>query len=218
MDAEFWHQRWQENTISFHEADGNPLLAKYIDQLDLGDGARLFLPLCGKTGDIAWLLNRGYQVVGVELSQLAIEQLFEELEITPEITNHGPVTRYSSRNLDIFVGDFFDVTGAILGQVDAVYDRAALVALPERMRGQYAVHLQQITGNAPQLLICYNYDPSEMDGPPFSVPAQEVETHYSRHFTLRMLTSIEVADGLRGTCPARETVWLLHRKHRREPS
>jgi hypothetical protein len=46
----------------------------------------VFLPLCGKTLDIQWLLSRGYGVAGSELSKIAVEQLFSELGVEPNIT------------------------------------------------------------------------------------------------------------------------------------
>lgn len=212
MDPSFWHQRWQKNEIRFHEAKPNPLLVTYVHELALTKGRRIFVPLCGKTLDISWLLSRGYRVAGAELSQLAIEQLFIELGMQPEIETVGSVERWSANNLDIFVGDIFTVSGKILGPVDAVYDRAALVAFPEDMRKRYSAHLTEIANKSPQLLICYDYDQSLMDGPPFSVNNEEVHRHYAATYDLILLASTEVAGGLKGKTPAKENVWLLKRR------
>src|SRR6187551_2260702 len=107
MDPNFWHQRWEKNEIAFHEGKPNALLVQYLHELSLAKGRRIFLPLCGKTRDIAWLLANGYRVAGAELSRIAIEQLFAELGVQPSITAIGTVERYSARDIDIFVGDFF---------------------------------------------------------------------------------------------------------------
>src|SRR5262249_2938954 len=160
----------------------NPLLVKYFNELSLAKCSRIFVPLCGKTLDISWLLSKGYPVAGAELSQIAIEQLFMELGMQPEISTVGGVEQWSSNNLDIFVGDIFALSRKMLGPVDAVYDRAALVAFPEEMRKRYTAHLTEITGKAPQLLISYDYDQSKMDGPPFSVSNEEVERHYAGNY------------------------------------
>src|SRR5690606_14666706 len=124
-------------------------------ELSIAKGSRVFVPLCGKTLDIAWLLSNGYQIAGAELSELAIHQLFAALGIEPKITELGEVKHYSATDIDIFVGDIFNLIGDVLGSVDAVFDRAALVALPDDMRIRYAKHITDITGNAPQLLITY---------------------------------------------------------------
>jgi thiopurine S-methyltransferase len=169
----------------------------------------VFLPLCGKTRDIAWLLAKGYRVAGAELSKVAIEQLFNELKTTPEISQLGSVTHFRAKNIDIFVGDIFELSSAILGPVDAIYDRAALVALPEEMRQRYSAHLMRITNVAPQLLIAYEYNQSLMDGPPFSVSIDEVRKHYGSRYNLTELGSVDVPGGMRGRIPAKERVQLL---------
>jgi len=209
MDSNFWHQKWEKNEIAFHQSEANPLLVKYFNELSLAEGSRVFIPLCGKTRDIAWLLRNGYKVAGAELSKVAIEQLFTELGVKPKIASAGKLEHYSASNIDIFVGDIFDLSSSVLGQVDAIYDRAALVALPAAMRDQYTKHLMQITHQAPQLLISYEYDQSAIEGPPFSISNEEVNRHYADSYQLRLIASEDVAGGMKGKCAAVENVWLL---------
>lgn len=211
MDANFWHQRWQDNQIGFHQSEANPLLVSYFDKLSLGQGSRVFVPLCGKTLDIGWLLSNGYRVAGAELSELAIRQLFEELGVAPEIEimEGGNVKHYRAPDLDIFVGDIFDVTRQLLGPIDAIYDRAALIALPEDMRIRYAQHLIEITDNAPQLLITLEYDQNLRDGPPFSIGDEAVRQYYKDCYDLSPLTRVDAVEGLRGVEAVQENVWLL---------
>lgn len=209
MDASFWHQRWEKNEIAFHQSKANPLLVEYFHQLSLTKGNRIFVPLCGKTLDISWLLSNGYRVAGAELSQIAIEQLFMELGVQPTISGVGEVDQWSAKDIDIFVGDIFAVSRKILGPVDAVYDRAALVAFPEGMRNRYTAHLTEITDKAPQLLITYDYDQNVMEGPPFSISNEEVKRHYRVHYNVTLIASADVSSGLKGKCAAKENVWLL---------
>ena len=212
MEASFWHKKWESNQIGFHANQPNHLLVKYIDQLNLKDGSRVFIPLCGKTLDIAWLLSKGYKVSGAELSEMAIQQLFKALKLTPEITNIGTLIHYHTENIDLFVGDIFNLSPDILGSVDAVFDRAALVALPIELRKQYTAHLTTLTANAPQLLICFEYDQSEMNGPPFSIVSSEVKQHYAADYDVTLLDSPSLEGGLKGRLEATETLWLLARK------
>lgn len=209
MDADFWHERWKSNQIAFHLSEANPLLLTHFKALSLASGSRVFLPLCGKTLDIAWLLCEGFRVVGVELSELAVEQLFTELGVQPSITTQGAFKHYQAQGIDLFVGDIFELSKNRLGPVDAVYDRAALVALPEALRGRYTAHLTQITAHSPQLLICFEYDQTLQDGPPFSITHTEVNQHYSDAYALTLIASTDVPGGLKGTCAAMEHVWLL---------
>jgi len=209
MDADFWHSRWQAGQIGFHEGRVNRMLAAHIGALGLAPGARLFLPLCGKSRDIAWLLGHGYRVAGAELSELAVRQLFEELETEPLVADLAGLRRFSAPGLDIFAGDIFALDAELLGPVDAVYDRAALVALPEKMRLGYAAHLAAITGTAPQLLVTFEYDQDRMEGPPFSITEAEVSRCHGARFSIERLAEAEVPGGLKGICPARETALLL---------
>ena len=209
MDENFWHQKWERNEIAFHEREANPFLAIYFRNLFLAEGSRVFLPLCGKTLDIHWLLSHGYRVAGAELSKIAVEQLFSGLGVEPTVTTMGPLDRYSSTNIDIFVGDIFGLSRDVLGKVDAIYDRAALVALPGPMRDRYTAHLIGITDRAPQLLITYDYDQRLVDGPPFSVGHEEVRRQYQGSYDLKLLASADVKGGLKGKYAAAEHVWLL---------
>lgn len=209
MDHNFWLNKWQKNELGFHKSEANPLLVRHFQSLSLKQGKRLFLPLCGKTLDIAWLLAQGYRVAGAELAEMAIAQLFSELGVNPTITDLGDVKRYSAENIDIFVGDIFHMSAEMVGTVDAIYDRAALVALPGDMRDRYTSHLIDITHAAPQLLITFEYDQTVMPGPPFSISAEDVHLHYQSHYEITLLSSPEVLGGLKGQCAATENVWLL---------
>ncbi len=184
MDTQFWHKKWREKELGFHEPEANPLLTRNLDGIGVKAEARIFVPLCGKTRDIAWLLAAGFRVAGIELVRTAVDQLFDELDLTPTITEMGGLLCYRGPNLDIFVGDIFSLTPDMLGAVDMIYDRAALVALPPQMREDYARHLRHLSASAPQLLITLTYDQSLMDGPPFSVTAQEVERHYGDDYSI----------------------------------
>ena len=209
MDTDFWHERWEKTEIGFHQGKSNPMLVKHFQALSLAKNARVFVPLCGKTLDISWLLSNGYRVAGAELSTIAIDELFQGLGVEPAISEIGKFKHYSAENIDIFVGDIFELSGDIIGSVDAVYDRAALVALPKEMRNQYAAHMIELTRKSPQLLLSFEYDQTLMDGPPFSVSNEEVNHLYGDSFDLTLVSSTDVPGGLRGKFQANEAVWLL---------
>jgi thiopurine S-methyltransferase len=212
MDKGFWHNKWETGEIAFHLPEVNPALAANFKALNLDAAARVFVPLCGKTLDISWLLARGCHVVGAELSELAVQQLFERLRMEPDVSDHDWGRLYKGEGIDLFVGDIFDLSGETIGAVDAVYDRAALVALPAEMRARYTRHLVEITGVSKQLLITYEYDQSKMPGPPFSVSNEEVGRHYSQAYRLGHLSSTEVPGSLKRQVEAFENIWLLEPK------
>lgn len=209
MEADFWHERWKLGEIAFHEKQANQLLVNHFDKLQLEKGSRVFLPLCGKTTDIAYLLNLGYHVLGVELSELAIQELFQALEVNPTITTVDKLKLYQTEGIDIFVGDFFDLNAGILGNIDAIYDRAALVALPLEMRKPYSQHLIKITDNAKQLLICFEYDQAGLKGPPFSITANEITQHYDTSYSIECVEESNIIGGLKKKVEAKECAWVL---------
>lgn len=211
MEPSFWHNRWQTNQTGWHESTVNPLLITHFPSLNISPGGRVFVPLCGKSLDLGWLLSCGYAVAGAELSELAVTQLFAELGIEPRIAEVGKHRLFRGEKIDIFVGDLFDLSREVLGPVDAVYDRAALVALPEAMRVQYTAHLKTITTLALQLVIGYEYDQTMAPGPPFSVTADELHRHYSDSYTLTLLARVDVPGGLKGKCSAIEHIWRLEK-------
>ncbi|KIC31838.1 hypothetical protein [Leisingera sp. ANG-M7] len=209
MEQEFWQARWRENRIGFHEAAPNSLLTHNFFQLVPAAGQSVFVPLCGKALDLDWLLSQGLRVTGVEFNQGAVEEVFARLGQTPDVSQADGLTRYQSGGLTLYAGDFFSLSPAHLGAVDAVYDRAALVAVKPEDRQAYAAHLNRITGNAKQLLIGFDYDQSLMDGPPFSVPGSTVKVLYQGSHEISLIEE-RAADGRIGErCNALEQAWLL---------
>ena len=210
MDKKIWLERWENGLTGFHVDEVNPLLIKHIKKLELPLASRIFVPLCGKTHDIGWLLSQGYCVVGIELSEIAVIKLFEELDEEPYIMQEGELIHYSAENLDIFVGDIFALTPQILENVDAVYDRAAIVALPEAMRIDYVKHMLTLIQDAPQLMTTVVYDQNLMNNSPFSVNKDELERHYGDTYTITQLDKINVEGGLKQVKDVVEYVWLLN--------
>jgi len=199
MEHTFWHNKWEQKQIGFHLPDIHPLLVRNLPLLELQPGQQVFVPLCGKTLDIGYLLKQGLQVVGVELSETAVQELFVELQLEPQISDwplkeEGTGKLYQAENIRVFVGDYFELSAADLGKIAAVYDRAALIALPEVMRQDYAKHMGKITGYAPQLLITLEYDQAVMSGPPFSVTAAEVEGLYGGTYPIQKIAASDIIE------------------------
>lgn len=194
MKAEFWHERWQENKIGFHRDEVNTYLKDNWHKLGVTphsgeknkSGVRapatVFVPLCGKSIDVCWLLEQGYRVEAVELSPIAVKALIEEQALTAEYAKKEAWEIWQGEGFRIWCGDYFALTPELLGPVDAVYDRAALIALPEQMRPAYVSHMKTLTGIVPQLLITLSYNQSQMNGPPFSVTNEEVERLYKNDY------------------------------------
>lgn len=188
MEQDYWLERWRAGQIGFHRTEVNPLLIEY--RATFAGGKRVLVPLCGKTTDLGWLAFHGFEVVGVELSDIAAQAFFSERGIIPKRREQDRFVVYEHGKLAIWVGDFFALSSANLEPFDAVYDDSALIALPAELRRSYAAHLQRLM--APQtamLLITLHFDAP--DGPPFSVSRDEVNDLYAKAGEIRQLTSLD---------------------------
>jgi len=192
MEPEFWHKRWSSNQIGFHLPEVNPYLQRFWPQLGLARGSRVLVPLCGKSLDLLWLAHQGYSVLGVELSEKAATDFFLEHQLEPVVSEEGAFRVFRAGDLEIRCGDFFALTSEEVADCTALYDRAALIALPAPMRERYAAHLQQILPGGVGLLITLDYNQDEMPGPPFSVGDDEVQRLLGGAWRLEVLQEQDV--------------------------
>lgn len=195
MDAEFWLNKWNDGTTGFHMTRVTPLLSKHWPAFGLPTDSRVLVPLCGKSLDMVWLAAQGHRVLGVELVPLAVEQFFREQGLHP--TEHeSPLGRhYVSGQIEIILGDIFNLDAVTLQSCSGVYDRGALVALPADMRRRYAQHVYgQLADDYRGLLLTLDYDQSQMQGPPFSIPAAEVQALFGAHSRATLLDQLNIID------------------------
>jgi thiopurine S-methyltransferase len=216
MDPDFWHARWQQGQIGFHLGEPNPNLVRH--HAGLAGCKRVLVPLCGKSLDLAWLARQGHQVLGVELSPLAVQAFFAEQRVTPVVDQVGPFTRSRAGGIEILCGDLFALEPAHAGALDGLYDRAALVALPDTLRARYAERIATVLPRGAQgLLIGFEFEPKSFAGPPFGVYEAEVRALYEASFEVSLLerrdiTAEEVRFQERGATGVFECAYRLARR------
>ncbi len=198
MEQNFWLERWQKKEIGFHLPEVNAVLMKYVERFPEPTGKHILVPLCGKTVDILWLLEQGYQVTGIELSAIALKALSEEIQAVFGWVLEEQTSAHSHcwvhERVTLIQGDFFSVSQEQLGTVDVIYDRAALVALPDTMREKYTRHVMALAPNADQFLVTLDYDQQRMDGPPFALSHDEVMDHYRANYDIDSLEERELIE------------------------
>lgn len=187
MENDFWLRRWQTNDIRWHNESVNQSLIDHIDQLQLQPGQCILVPLCGKSQDMLWLANQGYHVVGIELSSLACNDFFKELNVEPDITHHTLFQKFHYRNIDIYCADIFKLAKDHLPTIHAIYDCKALIALPPDMRKQYVDHLIKCLGQQAPILLQTIESTHPVQGPPFSVSGADVRHLYGDTLSIRLL-------------------------------
>lgn len=218
MDTPFWHARWEAGEIGFHQPQFHIYLQQFWPRLGLRGGELVFVPLCGKSRDMLWLLEQGHPVLGVELSPIAVDGFFQENGLEGDAGANDRFALMRMDELELWCGDFFDLLPADLAGVEAVYDRASLVALPPEMRRRYAAHLASlIPPGCRLLLITLDYPQEQMNGPPFAVAEAEVRELFSADFEVERLEYKDVLAEeprfrAKGLTRFEECAWRLVRK------
>lgn len=214
MEHQFWHERWAKKEIGFHEGTVNQYLHDHWPELAGNNSDAVFVPLCGKAHDMWWLHDRGHPVLGVELSEIACKDFFEEAGEKAKVHPGEPFTTFKHDDLEIWCGDFFQLAPDDLKHIRLIYDRAALIALPPSMRQKYVEHLTAIIPDGARvLLITLDYD-TEIKGPPFNVSNDEVRELYGLDYDIEhVLTNTLAKDHpfakRRGLEGASESVFRL---------
>jgi len=186
-----WLDRWKKGTTGWHRSDINPQLIKHINQLVEARPQKIFVPLCGASLDMKYLIDKGFHVVGVELSPLAIDRFFKENQIEHKVSKVEDFDLYEGKNIDIYCGDFFKLKKDYFYDVSCVYDRAALIALNPDLQKKYARHLKEILPNSTKILLLTMFYPqNEMEGPPYSVGDDKVEVLFSEFKEIKKISSV----------------------------
>ncbi len=197
MEISYWQSRWRNDKIGWHLDVVYPPLRKFWSQLSLKSQARILVPLCGRSQDMKWLAEQSCRVIGVEVSQKALQDFMElwDEEFTTD-SSHG-FTIYQSTSIELWQGDFMKIPENKIKPVDAIYDKAAIVALPENMRNEYAKKLLNLCNTHTQILLqTFEYKQDEMNGPPFSVDEKEISRLFGDRFSITLLHEQSLFDEL----------------------
>ncbi|HET6527158.1 MAG TPA: hypothetical protein VFG39_00260 [Balneolaceae bacterium] len=188
MEISYWQSRWRKNKTGWHMDEVYPLLPDLWPSLSLKAGARILVPFCGKSVDMQWFIDKYFHVTGVDVSEKALHA-FMERSSNPFTSQHQyGFSVFRSENIELWQGDFQKLPVAGMPSFDAIYDKAALIALPEEMRLKYAQKVLQCSGPETQMMLqTFEYEQDEMTGPPFSVDEQEIRRLYGKQFDLALL-------------------------------
>ena len=187
-----WINRWESNNIGWHTDKINRQLIEYLDELKLSSQETIFVPLCGKSLDMNYLIQKNFNVIGVEMSELAIQQFFDENKLSYTISKEEEFELYEGDGIKIYCGDYFDLQSNHLDNVKAVYDRASLIALDDKLRQKYVKHLNDIISfDVRILLLTLNYPQHQRSGPPFAVSKLEVDKLFNGSFDCQELYCID---------------------------
>lgn len=192
MELSYWQSKWRKGNIGFHMKEGYPGLEQHWNALQAESPTPL-VPLCGKSKDLLFLAGKCRRVIGVEISEIAVQEFLKENNLKADKTSFADFSIYQTGNIEIWQGDFFKLPRHKLPPLDLIYDKAALIALPPDMRKKYAAKILKLVSPQTRILLhLFEYRRDEMSGPPFSVPMGEVEDHFGKRFTIRILERNEL--------------------------
>lgn len=188
MDNEAWLKTWVDGQIGFNQAQPSATLQKYWPALEVARDARVFVPLCGKSIDMVWLAEQGHRILGIELSPIAIAQFFDERGLKAETRRSRHGTHHVAGAFELICGDVFGLDAEVFAGCGAVYDRAALIALPPPLRARYINDVYaRLPAGCRGLLLTLDYPQAEMEGPPFSVPEHEIRERFETRWDVDLL-------------------------------
>lgn len=219
-------RQWREKRIGFHLTEVNPTIVKYAERFLLPsssrDGpsetcsnARVLVPLCGKTVDMAYLATAtsASEVVGVEGIRLALEEFAEEhpaLRVVVEAAGTAAMTaddaggafeRFEGERITLLRGDYFELNAQEAGgKFGLIYDRASLVAIEPGLRTAYVDVQGELLepGGRILLVVLERRGPEEAmkEGPPYSVPESAVRALYEGKDWVQSVEWLEQSDQL----------------------
>lgn len=185
MELSYWESRWKKGNTGFHSDEIYRGLLQYFPEKTLLRRETAFVPLCGKSEDLLWLAGKFNKVVGVDVSMIAIEEFIENHKLEVTKRSFSSFTIFDAENIELWCGDFLKMPVHKIRPVDFIYDKAAIVALPEQMRPAYAAKLKEFCNDDTIVMLQhFVYEQSEMSGPPFSVSEKEIKKLFGEKFTM----------------------------------
>ncbi|RDK11550.1 methyltransferase domain-containing protein [Cupriavidus lacunae] len=153
-DPAFWDERFEQGFTPWDQGGVPEEFRQFIESRAL---CRTLVPGCGNGWEAAWLFERGWPVTAIDFSPQAVASAWRTL---------GPAGAVVQQ------GDFFAFTPQ--QACELIYERAFLCALPPAMRADYAARVAQLLPPG-GLLAGYFYLGENRGGPPFAMPAEELE-------------------------------------------
>lgn len=194
---EDWKKRWeQQETPGWQRSQVDVHLQEHVKELTQGEpNASILVTWCGKSLDVPWLCSQGYNVVGVELSEIAVRKMFEENSIPHSVAKEGGLTSYQAkdRKLKVFSGDYYKLTPGVAGMFEAVWDNNAFGAAEIADRQKYiAILLSMLKPNGRILLGSWEYGAVVRNSAPFSLSRELVKELFQDKLIVQFLGKCEL--------------------------
>jgi len=189
--SNYWEKKWEDGLTSWHRNEVDRRLMKYLGELtSTRSGVRVLVTWCGKSVDIPWLCKEGYEVVGVELSEIAVKQMFDESNIPYTVNRQDSFLVYqgTDRRIAVYVGNYYELTPAIVGVFEAIWDHHALGASEPKDRLAYKqVLVSLLRPHGKILLSHFEYGNQIRNQAPYSISQEMIKDLFEDKFDIKYL-------------------------------
>jgi thiopurine S-methyltransferase len=161
--------------------------------------------------DMAYLVTKAKDVVGVEAIEIALQEFSQEhpyLNIKMAGTKDG-YTRFEGDKIVLLKGDYFALDDTkIAGRVDAIWDRGSMVAIPLEMREKYVEVIGKLIAPGGRIMLVSLERRGEEEamkrGPPFSLTEEVVRGLFESQDWVESVTMVQQTDQLETHTQERE--------------
>ncbi|XP_064403795.1 thiopurine S-methyltransferase-like [Halichondria panicea] len=202
LSPNFWNYQYKEGKDEWTSTTVDGTILKNFEHLHEASKLNILLPMCGKTGLLLSLADKGHKVVGIEWAELAIVQFFEEHGLAYVKKEDKDVTVYSAKNKDItlYCCDIL-LFNRLAGSFDLVIDHGSIgcVECKQEKRSSYAKIITSFLKPGGRIIFSFfDYIHSEHPSIPYAVTEDEVRLMYSEDSfkPLTLLQEIDVKEAM----------------------
>ncbi|GAA5967140.1 hypothetical protein JCM11641_000452 [Rhodosporidiobolus odoratus] len=173
-----WEQAWQAQATPWDGLNAQPALVELIEErweevgvsLDTLKDGKALVAGCGKGYDATYFASRGFDALGIDISDSAVQRAREFLAAQ---ANAPPSVTFQ-------VADFFS---SDLGLVSLAYDYTFFCAIPPSWRTKWGRRYAEIVRPGGLLIaLAYPLDGNREGGPPYSVSEEAYDTVLATNF------------------------------------
>lgn len=163
--ADRWEELWRDGTTPWDLGDVSPPLAELLST-DTHNGESILVPGCGRGYDLLLLANHYKQVVGLDISETAVQTARHHCN--------------QKGNITINIGDFFKCTTIY----DAAFDYTFFCAIDPSQRDAWAAKMKRIIRNHIIAIVFPIIDAESRGTPPHPVKLDDYTGRLEPEFEL----------------------------------
>lgn len=171
--SEFWNTIYKEQeSPRWNIKQPAPALKHWIKTTNPARG-RVLIPSCGYGHDVRLLAESGFEAVGVDFAELAIQRAMRQ-------------QKDAGGKIEWRQADIFDLAKTDREGFDYIYEYTCFVAIKPQRRPEFAQLEHDLLKPGGRLVGCF-YNHGREGGPPFDVTREQVLEVYEPKFEIQKL-------------------------------